>query len=322
MASSLGEGEEKEEEKPGKNKRISTRVFIIHPIHSTAFVPEMLFDSLVGTRRNLDGDEKADRDSTTTISQTQAISLLDRVELLPVHDLPLLTQAISQVSDAISKFHHQHRLYKEQQTSTDDNDKEDDHPPTTLCIIEGLDTMTENIIHNSNALRGSAVLTPALRTLTHLSRAHASFLSILLVNTTALGPSMPLPQQSRLSGENHLSSSSQNPNGEGVRAAATGTSSTGGLYSVFARDTAITRHHGHHQKRGRNETDNDDDDHQSEPLPLLHTLLSRTLDQGIDTHLLLQARRNQSLVEVIKDRTGNGLGMWCAWRQKPSQDLI
>lgn len=50
--------------------------------------------------------------------------------------------------------------------------------------------------------------------------------------------------------------------------------------------------------------------------PLLSTLLMRTLDQGIDTHILLSDIKSAKVAEVIKDRVGTGLGKWGIWTSK------
>lgn len=244
------------------------------------FAPETLFKGLLDCQ-NVGGSNK--------MTETEALSLLDQVELLPVHDFSSAAQAISQVSDAISNIREQHRRTSVEDSEEDKDTEESCQPPTTLLIIEGLDTMAEDVIHNSNAMRGSAILTPVLRTLTHLSRTHISFLSILLVNTTALGS---LQQQTQ---PQQISATQTSAVDVGGRTTTEGTA--GGLYSAFARDYT----HGKSQ-------------HEGQVQPLLNTLLSRTLDQGIDTHLLLQVRRGQSLVELIKDRTGDGLGKWCVWK--------
>lgn len=47
---------------------------------------------------------------------------------------------------------------------------------------------------------------------------------------------------------------------------------------------------------------------------LLPSLLQKTLDQGVDRHLLVskvEGRSSGRVVEVIKDRVGSGLGMKC-----------
>lgn len=270
-----------EEHQRDGNKIQTTRVFIIHPIHSTIFAPETLFKDLLNCQ-SLD-------ENTKKISESQALNLLDRVELLPVHDFSSATQAVSQASDAISNIREQHRRTSVEDSEEDEDGSEESHqPPTTLVIIEGLDTMSEDVIHNSNAMRGSAVLTHVLRTLTHLSRTHTSFLSILLINKTALGSSQQQTQSQQ------IPSTQTSPSDTGGRTTAT---AAGGLHSAFARDYT-------HQKS----------QHEGQVQQLLNTLLSRTLDQGVDTHLLLQVKRGQTLVEVIKDRTGDGLGKWCVWR--------
>lgn len=280
LASLPLQNEESEQQQQSEKKTQTTRVFIIHPIQSTMFAPETLFRGLLGYQ--------FPDDNRRAISETEALSLLDRVELLPVHDFSSATQAISQVSDAISNIREQHRRAS---TGNEDenNNEESRQPPTTLLMIEGLDTMAEDVIHNSNAMRGSAILTPVLRTLTHLSRTHTSFLSVLLLNTTALGS---LQQQTQ---PLQISATQTSPGDVGARTMTMGTA--GGLHSAFARDYT--------QGKSQNE---------GQVQVLLNTLLSRTLDQGIDTHLLLQVRKGQTLVEVIKDRTGDGLGKWCLWK--------
>ena len=55
---------------------------------------------------------------------------------------------------------------------------------------------------------------------------------------------------------------------------------------------------------------------QSPGPPLLSTLLMRTLDQGIDTHILLSDIKSAKVAEVIKDRVGTGLGKWGIWTSK------
>lgn len=49
---------------------------------------------------------------------------------------------------------------------------------------------------------------------------------------------------------------------------------------------------------------------------LLSNLLMRTLDQGIDTHILLSDVKAAQVAEVIKDRAGTGLGKWGIWSRQ------
>ncbi|CRG85875.1 hypothetical protein PISL3812_02879 [Talaromyces islandicus] len=289
--------------------RKSPRVYIIRPSHSSTFSPDSLLEAVLEAAAATTTATSRQAESVAALSRDQAIDLLDHVELLTIHDFAAATRAISQVSGtlyAMQQQHHRGHASPNQNDprshENDDDDDDEEHttkqlpPSTVLFVIEGLDAMAENVIRNSDALRGSAVLTPALRTLTYLSRSYSSFLGIVLVHTTGLGPPPPPPSQPPPG----LSASqrSQNDNGNVNRPRNNNNNnnnnnmkSAGGLYSVFSRQ-------------------NDDAD---EPVPLLHTLLARTMDQAIDIHLLFQLRKNQALVEVVKDRTGDGLGKWCVW---------
>lgn len=143
-------------------------------------------------------------------------------------------------------------------------------------IVAGLDYLTEGVIRASNPARGTAILTATLHTLTRLSRVHASYLSIMLVNTDGLGTlnsEWSKPPQSTGNQAHH--GSARQPLEMGI-------------HSIFHSD--ITS--------------------------LFPTLLMKTLDQGIDTHLLVSNVKETQVVEVIKDRTGAGLGKWGIWEQQ------
>ncbi|KAJ5644789.1 hypothetical protein N7507_010800 [Penicillium longicatenatum] len=146
--------------------------------------------------------------------------------------------------------------------------------PAIILVVAGLDTLAEGVVRASNPARGAAVLASTLRILTRMSRTHGSFLSVILVNTNGLGPHVEIE---------HEGSSGR---------AAVGTTevdakptSHDGIYSIF-------------QLPGSS---------------LLSTLLMRTLDQGIDTHILLSDVKYARVAEVIKDRTGAGIGKWGIW---------
>lgn len=144
--------------------------------------------------------------------------------------------------------------------------------PSVLLIIVGLDTLAEGAVRASNTVRGAAILTTALRSLTRLSRVYGSFLSTMLVNTSGLGSSGTSVHTAR-----HVQQSNAQRN--------VGSYQDDGIHSIF---------------------------HPSE-IPLLPSLLMRTLDQGTDTHILVSRTRTASVIEVIKDRVGDGLGKWCIW---------
>ncbi|KAL4897177.1 hypothetical protein BDV59DRAFT_85628 [Aspergillus ambiguus] len=50
---------------------------------------------------------------------------------------------------------------------------------------------------------------------------------------------------------------------------------------------------------------------------LFPSLLMRTMDQGIDSHLLMSTVKGAHVVEVMKDRVGENTGKWSVW--KPGQ---
>ena len=182
-------------------------------------------------------------------------------------------QAIGEVSDTL------HR-YKEEQESRQNCQAEStgNSDCRIFLLIAGLDTLTEGVVRASSIVRGTAILSNILRTLTQLSRMHSPYLSVMLINTSGLGTMTsnmhvaPGQMQKRRCQGN-------NPQ----------TSREDGLHSIF---------------------------HASERL--FPSLLMRTLEQGIDAHLLLSTVKSAHVVEVIKDRVGNGVGRWCIWDRRIS----
>ncbi|KAL4785643.1 hypothetical protein BJX76DRAFT_346837 [Aspergillus varians] len=222
-----------------------TRAFIIHPPNTAIFSPPKLLASL--------------QSHHPPITRNKAISHLDSVHLFPVFDFAAAVQAIHEIADTLSN----------------PSEGQQQQPATTL-VIAGLDILTEAVVRASNAVRGTAVLNSALQTLTRLSRVHCSDLSVVLVNTSGVGPTVRedagaypnLNPQTLPSGEYERDSTRD----EGVQSA----------FCVMDG-------------------------------PLFPTLLMRTLDQGIDTHLLVSRTRRDlvPVVEVVKDRVGGGVGKWC-----------
>lgn len=144
-----------------------------------------------------------------------------------------------------------------------------------ILIVAGLDYLAEGVIRSSNPAKGAAFLTATLRNLSRLSRVHAS-LSIMLVNTSGLGTV-------NSAWDKHPQSTDHHGHGHGDMRHPL----EGGIYSIFHSDIPS----------------------------LFPTLLMKTLDQGIDTHLLFSDSKWCEVVEVIKDRTGDGLGKWGIWKQ-------
>ncbi|RAK71889.1 uncharacterized protein BO72DRAFT_453261 [Aspergillus fijiensis CBS 313.89] len=227
----------------------STAVYIVHPATFNPFSPRRLLASLLNT-------------TTTTTTNRQvltrdaAIACLDRVQLFPVFDLQAALQAIHEISSAVAS------------SAAGRNSLQ---PNKAIVLVAGLDTLAEGVVRTSNAARGAAALTAALRTLTHLTRTGPAAVSVLLVNTSGLGT-----------------------------AAANADYASG---SIAMQDEASSLESGVRSAFGANGAS------------LFPSLLMRTLDQGLDTHILVSTIKGSGVVvEVIKDRLGEGIGKWCVWK--------
>lgn len=203
------------------------------------------------------------------LSRAEALQILDTVQLLPVQTLPNAAQAIGKVSESLQE------IQEKRQAQHRDTPVEPTQP--VILIVVGLDTLAEGVIRASNPVRGTALLAATQQNLTRMARAYASWLSIILINTSGLGTvhfdSNQLPDLNQ----------TKKPNDEDARP-----SGDDGIHSIF----------------------------QTPGTSLLSTLLMRTLDQGIDTHILLSDVKATQIAEVIKDRIGTGLGKWGIWSPK------
>ncbi|KKK15260.1 hypothetical protein ARAM_001910 [Aspergillus rambellii] len=239
------------------------KAFIIHPANFDAFSPKKLLASLLSLARE------------PALSRNEAISCLDSVQLFPVFDLAAAAQAITEVSGTL------HSLWEHPEDQWNHAHPEPEPARkghATVLIITGLDTLAESVIRASNAVRGAAVLTSIIRTITQLSRTHRSNLSVMLVNTSGVGPMAP-----------------------------------GGFSG--AQDSQFRREDENQQFRFTRE-DGINSIFRVADASLFPSLLMRTVEQGIDTHFLLSYTRSIPVVEVIKDRLGNNVGKWCAWDRK------
>ncbi|CAI7580281.1 unnamed protein product [Penicillium glandicola] len=234
--------------------------FIIHPRSFEAFAPRTLLNELQSSSHDQPG-----------LSRDDAIRRLDAVQLLPVHSFPNAAQAIGKVSEAL------HEIQEKREKQRKPTEASPSTKTPIVLIVVGLDTLTEGVIRASNPARGAAVLTATLRTLTRLSRVHASYLSIILVNTHGLGT---------MNSEWDKNQTTRNSNTYGDSAARQPLEDA--IHSIFHSDIPS----------------------------LFPTLLMKTLDQGIDTHLLLSDLRGAQIVEVIKDRVGTSLGKWGIWNEQ------
>ncbi|RAL15356.1 F-box domain protein [Aspergillus homomorphus CBS 101889] len=231
------------------NNPSPTTVFIIHPATFNAFSPRKLLASLLHSTVTTNHEP---------LTRDTAIACLNRVQLFPVFDLNAATQAIHEVTASVTAGSHESSQQR------------------TILLVAGLDNLAEGVVRTSNAARGAAALTTALRTLTHLTRTQSSTASVLLVNTSGLGTAATTNSANYASGpmRDELLS------GQG--------SGSSGIFSAFAGNMA----------------------------GLFPSLLTRTLDQGVDTHLLVSTITGVGMVvEVVKDRAGEGVGKWCVWKE-------
>ncbi|KAL1974007.1 hypothetical protein VTN31DRAFT_5567 [Thermomyces dupontii] len=259
-------------------------VYIIRPPlggGDSLLTPEALLSSILAVAG------ERDREEDGILTRDQAVGLLDHVHLLPVPDVTAVAQAVGQISDEILPYDGD-RL-DESSRPLEQQGKQQQ----VLLILEGLDILTENLIRSSNSLRGCAVIVPILRTLTYLTRSYADRLAVLVVNGVGLlsvDSSSSLSYSTAAPGSASFTSSSSSSLQRDTRSADAG--SAGGaslLQSVFGG------------------------------LVVRQPLLSRTLDYGVDVHLLVSIRgdghdassKATAAVEVVKDRVGGFLGEWC-----------
>lgn len=235
-----------------------TCAFIIHPSNFDALSPRLLLHSLQSTTTS---------SHQPALSKIEALKRLDHVQLLPVQSLPNAAQAINTVSDSLQKLQEQRQTRRYA-----DSPVELESP--VIFLIAGLDTLAEAVVRASNPLRGTALLGAILRSVNLLARTYAPWLSVILVNTSGLGPA-----------QYDISQPVDGNPSERARKEATKIPGEDSIHSVFSSPGG----------------------------PLLWTLLMKTLDQGIDTHILLSDVKAAQVAEVIKDRTGAGLGKWGIW---------
>lgn len=249
--------------KPSPSVSSVAKAYIIHPASLDIFSPKRLLESLISTSQQ------------PALSREEAISCLDSVQLFPVFDLAAAVQAIGEVSDTLQRYQVERELHRPCETEPTANDD-----CLVFLVVAGLDILTEGVIRASSTVRGTAVLSNVMRTLTELSRMHSSYLSVMLANASGLGTMTP--NTHRISGQ------VQQRRSQGTNESS--------IHSIF----------------------------QANETSLFPSLLMRTLEQGIDTHILLSVVKSVQMVEVIKDRVGNGLGRWSIWEEQkdPSKQQL
>ncbi|EER26396.1 hypothetical protein CPC735_005680 [Coccidioides posadasii C735 delta SOWgp] len=142
---------------PGAQSGTFPQAVVIQFYSSRAFTSEYLLRSIQQRLPEL----------TTNLTQ----NILNTVKIIRAFNFDEILEAVSQVSDILYEAKHQQ---------------------TTLLLLEGLDQSLAEIQRNSSILAAQAKLIPLLRTLTILSRNHASFLTVIVVNPVLL-PTAPFP---------------------------------------------------------------------------------------------------------------------------------
>lgn len=223
-------------------------------------------------------DAFAPRTLLNALLQSSHRPSLSRTEALQCLDAVQLlpVQSFPNAAQAIGKVSESLQELQEKRQAQPQNAPAMSEQPVVLIVV-GLDTLAEGVIRASNPVRGTALLAATLRSLTRMARAYGPWLSIILVNTSGLGFAHFETNQPLRSNQ------TPRPNDEDSRP-----SGDDGIHSIF----------------------------QTSGPPLLCTLLMKTLDQGIDTHIMLSDVKAAQVAEVIKDRLGTGLGKWGIWSPK------
>ncbi|KAL4926232.1 uncharacterized protein BDV17DRAFT_157384 [Aspergillus undulatus] len=260
------------------------KAYIIHPQPCTIFSPQALLSSLLSQSESQSNTSTYSK-RPPPLNRNEAIPLLDSVTLYPVFDFKGAVDALSAVERELHALA-QNQAEQQSRTPQQRSESEPEPEPETqsVLILAGLDTLTESIIRSSNAVRGAAVLGSLLRSVTRLSRSysHTSLpLSVILVNLSGVGSS---PHFSNLKSQ-HQGDIQAETRDDGPTS--TTTINSGAPQTIFSTSAPDT--------------------------PLFPSLLMKSLDGETDTHLLVSRIGGGRVIEVVKDRTGEGTGRWCVW---------
>lgn len=256
-------------------------------------------------------------------SDSEIENLLGSIQIYRVYDFDEIQDAVDQVSDLLFDCQKQRQDTLAEANSTgqhtgtetgDVHTSYKDKPEHTLLIVEGLDRSLEEIIRASNPGAGHSRLVPLFRTLTILSRAYAPFLTVVVVNSinlprrsaSSFSPLYPKGGTSKLDPAKVEGSAEGKARGSAHSDISTTNNSNNKSHLYASVDSIFpdTTVHVHV--------------HDSLPISYPSTfsyssLLARSLDQGYDTHLLVSKFEDSIIVEVAKDRLGDGLGRWCVY---------
>ncbi|WEW55245.1 hypothetical protein PRK78_000674 [Emydomyces testavorans] len=252
------------------------QAFIIQFYRSRAYTPEYLFRAM---------QSKLPEHPADCIQ-----TILDTVKIFRAFNLDEILEAIFRISDIL----HAHKPHK---------------PPSspTLLLLEGLDDSLEEIRRTSSTLAAQAKLIPLLRTLTTLSRTHATYLTVVVVNSILLPTTTPSPPAPRIREAAEQKSRELSTPQEGAHPYSRKHHHQNphlSVQSIFSTPPTPLQSEPPPEEQDQKRT--------SQPAISYSSSVSRSLDQGFDTHLLVSKKENRMIIEVAKDRMGNDLGRWCA----------
>ncbi|EEP82678.1 predicted protein [Uncinocarpus reesii 1704] len=220
-------------------------------------------------------------------------AILNSVKIFRAFNFDEIVDAISQISNT---------LYTTQQQQTS--------RARSLLLLEDLDQSVAEIQRTSSTLATQARLVPLLRTLTVLSRTHATHLTVIVVNTILLPSSTAsvLPEQS--GAEHTFEQSDIPPQSQHFHRQ----NHYQPVCSIFSpaplpRPQAypeLAPTQGQSQVYSSSATKPTS----QHAIPHYPSSLARSFDQGFDTHLLVSKKETSMIIEVAKDRVGNALGRW------------
>ncbi|KAK2743670.1 hypothetical protein FQN57_004779 [Myotisia sp. PD_48] len=238
-------------------------------------------------------------------SQSELENVLNSIKIFRAFEFGEMLRAVDQVSDMLFHLHQQ---------NIEETSAENEVLPQSpvLLLVEGIDKAAQEIIRTSTATAANSQLSLLLRTFTILSRTYHSHLVVLIVNSipqsqsqgTTVPGANPSPDTQQVRDHNstdtHPSTPSMTVNdysGELGLPQASAVRPLGldmPVQSIFVSPRSTSRLY-------------------SRAPPRYISPMTRTIDQGIDMHILISAVHNNVIVEVAKDRTGDNTGRWCIY---------
>lgn len=260
-----------------------------------------------------------------------AARLLARVEILRVFDFEEMGEAVGEVAE---------RVYAEKEKGKGEGDGE------VMVVVEGIDRFTKKVVERSDVARGNALLVGLLRRIAVLGRRGHGVRVVVVNGGVGVGGSggsgdgsgrgsgtagrsgvpTPVVQRSATASRIGGGADGESSGGEGKGGVSTeteeeqeGGDDTDGLEGEATTAEPPPRPpHSEQQPKYQRQNQHPSsiflDNHVNYGRPSgLYLTFNKSLDQGIDTHLLVSRVQGQKIVEVAKDRDGDGVGRWCVW---------